>query len=82
MRRRTIGKPLFLMLGALSAALLLLEQQTLKTGLLLCLSIWCFCRFYYFAFYVIERYGNGNGSPISVSGQEGKKISGSQPFFS
>jgi hypothetical protein len=26
--------------------------------------------------------GSENVSPISVSGQEGKKISGSQPFFS
>jgi hypothetical protein len=22
----------------------------------LALSVWCFCRFYYFAFYVIEHY--------------------------
>jgi hypothetical protein len=47
---------LFLFLGLLSAALLLFEHLTLKTGLLLALTIWCFCRFYYFAFYVIERY--------------------------
>jgi len=47
---------LFLFLGLLSAALLLFEHPTLKTGLLLVLAIWCFCRFYYFAFYVIEKY--------------------------
>ncbi len=47
---------LFLFLGLLSAALLLFEHPTLKTGLLLVLAIWCFCRFYYFAFYVIEHY--------------------------
>jgi hypothetical protein len=47
---------LFLLVGALSAALLLLEQPTLKVGVLLAISIWCFCRFYYFAFYVIEKY--------------------------
>jgi hypothetical protein len=23
---------------------------------LLALAVWCFCRFYYFAFYVIEHY--------------------------
>jgi hypothetical protein len=47
---------LFLLVGALSAALLLLEKPTLKVGVLLAISIWCFCRFYYFAFYVIEKY--------------------------
>jgi len=47
---------LFLILGLLSALLLWLERPTVKTGLLLALAIWCFCRFYYFAFYVIEKY--------------------------
>lgn len=47
---------LFLVLGLLSALLLWLERPTLKTGLLLALAVWCFCRFYYFAFYVIEKY--------------------------
>jgi len=47
---------LFLLLGIASAALLVLEHPTWKVGLLLALAIWCFCRFYYFAFYVIEKY--------------------------
>jgi len=47
---------LFLAVGLLAAILLLLELPTLKTALLLVIAIWCFCRFYYFAFYVIERY--------------------------
>ena len=47
---------LFLMVGALSALLLFLEQPTLKVAVLLAVSVWCFCRFYYFAFYVIEHY--------------------------
>lgn len=47
---------LFLVLGIVSALLLVLEHPTLKVGLLLALTIWCFCRAYYFAFYVIERY--------------------------
>jgi len=47
---------LFLIVGILSALLLWLEQPTLRVGLLLVISIWCFCRFYYFAFYVIEHY--------------------------
>ena len=47
---------LFLLLGLMSAVLLFLNQPTLEVGLLLILTIWCFCRFYYFAFYVIEHY--------------------------
>ena len=47
---------LFLVVGALSSALLILEHPTWKVAALLGVSIWCFCRFYYFAFYVIERY--------------------------
>jgi hypothetical protein len=47
---------LFLLLGALCAALLILERPTLRTGLLLAGAVWSFSRFYYFAFYVIERY--------------------------
>ena len=46
----------FLLVGLLSAALLVLEHPTWKTALLLAVSVWCFCRFYYFAFYVIEKY--------------------------
>lgn len=47
---------LFLLLGCLSAALLIAEHPTLKLILLLGLAIWSFCRFYYFAFYVIQYY--------------------------
>ncbi len=47
---------LFLFAGLLSCVLLLLEHPTLKVGLLLALAIWCFCRVYYFAFYVVEHY--------------------------
>jgi hypothetical protein len=46
----------FLVVGLLSAVLLVLEAPTLKVAVLLAISIWCFCRFYYFAFYVIEHY--------------------------
>jgi hypothetical protein len=34
----------------------MLEMPTVKVGLLLALAVWAFCRFYYFTFYVIERY--------------------------
>ncbi len=47
---------LFLLAGLLSAGLLLVESPSLKVAALLIISIWCFCRFYYFAFYVIENY--------------------------
>jgi hypothetical protein len=47
---------LFLVLGLGSAALLLAETPALKTALLLALTVWGFCRAYYFAFYVIEHY--------------------------
>ena len=47
---------LFLVVGILSAALLICEAPTLKVGILLAVTVWCFCRFYYFAFYVIEKY--------------------------
>lgn len=47
---------LFLVLGIGSAALLLIEAPRWRVGLLLAVTVWAFCRAYYFAFYVIERY--------------------------
>ena len=47
---------LFLFLGLLSAMLLLLEHPSVKVALLLAITVWCFCRFYYFAFNVIQHY--------------------------
>jgi hypothetical protein len=47
---------LFLLVGLAAAALLLIEHPSLKAAVLLCIAVWCFCRFYYFAFYVIEHY--------------------------
>ena len=47
---------LFLLLGLLSSALIFLQRRTLQDCLLLIIAIWAFCRFYYFAFYVIEHY--------------------------
>jgi hypothetical protein len=51
---------LFLLLGTLASVLLILDNPAWKTVLLLALAIWCFCRFYYFAFYVIEHYVDPN----------------------
>lgn len=68
MRDRSLTNPtwikvkgiLFLFLGILSSLLLLLEKPTLKVCLLLIVTTWAFCRFYYFAFYVIEHYVDSN----------------------
>lgn len=45
---------LFLLIGILTALLLVLDNY--KIALLLFICIWSFCRFYYYAFYVIEKY--------------------------
>ena len=47
---------LFLLLGILSGALLILDRPTKTTFLLLLITIWSFARFYYFMFYVITNY--------------------------
>jgi hypothetical protein len=47
---------LFLTLGAASAMLVLAEVPTIKVAFLLALTVWGFCRAYYFAFYVIQHY--------------------------
>ncbi len=47
---------LFLLIGLLSAAMLLIEAWSWRRAALLALCVWGFCRAYYFAFYVIERW--------------------------
>lgn len=47
---------LFLFTGVLASALLLVQCPQITTAALLAVSVWSFCRFYYCAFYVIERY--------------------------
>lgn len=47
---------LFLLLGILSSVLLLIDSPKLGSAFLLLIAIWSFCRFYYFAFYVIQHY--------------------------
>jgi hypothetical protein len=49
---------LFLFIGIIAVSLLFLDSPTLRTAVLLALAIWSFCRFYYFAFYVIEKYAD------------------------
>ncbi len=47
---------LFVGLGLVSATLILIQLPTLKTAALLGVTVWAFCRFYYYLFYVLERY--------------------------
>jgi len=47
---------LFLLIGILASVLLIIESPRWRVAALLVIAIWCFCRFYYFAFYVIEHY--------------------------
>lgn len=51
---------LFLVIGALSSALLLWDHPDPRVALLLALAIWSFARAYYFAFYVIDHYIDPN----------------------
>jgi len=47
---------LFLGLALVASALLVIEAASVRVAALLVVSVWAFCRFYYFAFYVIEHY--------------------------
>lgn len=50
---------LFLLAGLGASTLVLIESPTLMTACLLVIAVFCFCRFYYFAFYVVEHYVDG-----------------------
>ena len=47
---------LFVGIGLFAAGFLIAANPTWQTIVLVALVIWSFCRAYYFAFYVIERY--------------------------
>ena len=47
---------LFLGIALAAAALVLAESPSVRTIVLLALLVWAACRFYYFMFYVLERY--------------------------
>ena len=47
---------LFLVIGIVAVAMILLDNPNWRVAVLLAVAIWSFCRFYYFAFYVIEKY--------------------------
>jgi hypothetical protein len=47
---------LFLVIGCFAAAILLIENPSLRFAALFGVAVWAFARAYYFAFYVIEHY--------------------------
>jgi hypothetical protein len=47
---------LFLLIVISSSMVILIKQPTLMAVLALCVLIWASARFYYFLFYVLERY--------------------------
>ena len=51
-----IKAALFLVIGLAASALILREIPEWRVAALLVLAVWAFCRAYYFAFYVIEKY--------------------------
>ena len=46
----------FALIALIAIGGLLIEHLSLRFGLMLSIAIWASCRFYYFAFYVIEKY--------------------------
>lgn len=51
---------LFLLLGLISSGLLISLVFDWRLIVLLVIAIWSFCRFYYFAFYVLQHYADPN----------------------
>jgi hypothetical protein len=51
---------LFLVIGVIAVVLLFLDSPRWQTAGLLFVAVWSFCRAYYFAFYVIEKYVDSN----------------------
>ena len=49
---------LFLILGLIASGLLIIKSPDWETVVLLGIAIWAFCRFYYFAFYVLHHYAD------------------------
>ena len=47
---------LLALIGIAAAGLIVAEIPTFKVAILLAVTIWAFCRAYYFAFYVIQHY--------------------------
>jgi hypothetical protein len=50
---------LFVLAGTLAAGAILLEHPSWKVAVLLAVAVWAFARAYYFAFYVVQHYVDG-----------------------
>ena len=50
---------LFLFGCVISSILIFIEIPRIKTAVLIFIALWCAARFYYFMFYVIENYIDG-----------------------
>ncbi|MAT70073.1 MAG: hypothetical protein CMJ58_11175 [Planctomycetaceae bacterium] len=51
---------LFVVLGLLGAAIALVLFPSWRLAVLMAVTVWAFCRAYYFAFYVVEHYIDGD----------------------
>jgi hypothetical protein len=51
---------LFVVLGLVASAGILIERPSLRVAALLAIAVWAFARAYYFAFYVVEHYVDGD----------------------
>lgn len=51
---------LFLLLGILSGGIIISLLPDWRVLLLLAICVWAFSRFYYFAFYVLHHYADGD----------------------
>jgi hypothetical protein len=49
---------LFLLLGCVAGGYILILHPGWMVLVLLVICVWAFCRFYYFAFYVLEHYAD------------------------
>jgi hypothetical protein len=47
---------LFVLAGIAAAVAVFIQIPSLTTAVLLGVMVWAFCRFYYYLFYVLERY--------------------------
>ena len=60
-RRLLIAKAiLFGVLGLAASVLVIVVQEAWREAIFLVIAVWAFCRLYYFLFYVIEKYIDGD----------------------
>jgi hypothetical protein len=47
---------MFLVIAVVATAMILVESPSLRVAFLVAILVWSACRFYYFLFYVLEKY--------------------------